>query len=66
MYCLGPKVKVLTTLSDDSAIIGITNGYADKTLELIHDKGKTMVFEFFCLGFYFDLSLVFSWKPQKL
>ncbi|CAG2232810.1 FASN [Mytilus edulis] len=39
MYCLGPKVKVLTTLSDDSAIIGITNGYADKTLELIHDKG---------------------------
>ncbi|XP_071176050.1 fatty acid synthase-like [Mytilus edulis] len=39
MYCLGPKVKVLTTLSNDSAIIGITNGYADKTLELIHDKG---------------------------
>jgi hypothetical protein len=39
VYCLGSKVKVLTTLSDDCAIIAFKNEHADQILQLIHDKG---------------------------
>jgi hypothetical protein len=39
VYCLGSKVKVLTTLSDDCAIIAFKNEHADQILQLLHDKG---------------------------
>ena len=39
VYCLGSKVRVLTTLSDDCAIIAFKSEHADQILQLIHDKG---------------------------
>ena len=42
VYCLGSKVRVLTTLSDDCAIIAFKNEHADQILQLIHDKGNVL------------------------